>query len=362
MTKTTIFLRKLSWVSVLCFLATLISWSAKNTKTGDNTKSTTAAALPPDSIIAPKMIWIPSGEFEMGTNDPNSLSNERPASLVQVEGFWIDEHDVTNAEFRQFVEATGYKTTAERPIDWEEMKKQVPPGTPKPDESMLQPGAMVFTPPNYPVDLNDLFAWWAWVHGADWQHPQGPGSNIDGKENYPVIHVSWDDAMAYASWAGKRLPTEAEWEYAAWGGAKGTRYYWGNNLVEDNRYMANTFTGDFPYNNTVADGFERLAPVKAFPPNGYGLYDMAGNVWNWTADFYNETNHAVLSAACFVPGGTPKPMPAMEPNEVRKVTKGGSFLCNLSYCEGYCPVARRGVPYDSGTEHIGFRCVKSNNQ
>lgn len=309
-----------------------------------------------DSLI--NMVWIPAGEFEMGTNSPQSMPNERPAHRVKVKGFWMDEHDVTNAEFRKFVEATGYKTTAELPVDWEELKKQLPPDTPKPDASMLEPGSMVFTPPTEAVDLEDMAGWWTWTKGADWQHPQGPKSDIVGKDDYPVIQVSWDDAAAYAKWAGKRLPTEAEWEYASRGGTSGTRYYWGEEFLKDGKYMANTFTGEFPFNNTGADGFDRLAPVKSFPANGYGLYDMAGNVWNWTADLYIEDNHAEKSASCFMSNGSPREIIAEE-GEVRRVTKGGSFLCNPSYCESYRPTARRGTPYDTGMEHIGFRCVKS---
>ncbi len=312
-----------------------------------------------NTLSAPKMIWIPAGEFEMGTNDLNSMPNERPAHLVKVEGFWMDEHDVTNAEFRKFVEATGYTTTAELPIDWEELKLQLPEGTPRPDESLLLPGSMVFTPPSHPVDVLDMSGWWKWTTGANWQHPHGPQSNIIGKDDYPVTQVSWNDAIAYAQWAGKRLPAEAEWEYAARGGTSGTRYYWGNELVTNGKYMANTYTGDFPYNNTAADGYERLAPVKSFPANGYGLYDMAGNVWNWTADVYNETNHTQTAAACYNPASSPRQIISANVNEVRRVTKGGSFLCNPSYCESYRPTARRGTPYDTGMEHIGFRCVKN---
>ncbi len=338
----------------IIFASSLFFSCNKEKKEKDSTNVAVA-----DSIVEQKMIWIPGGEFEMGTNDPNSMPNERPAHQVRVEGFWMDEHSVTNAEFRKFVEATGYKTTAEIPVDWEELKKQLPEGTPKPDDSMLQPGSMVFTPPTQAVDVRDMSGWWTWKTGTSWQHPQGPGSSIEGKDNYPVTQISWDDAEAYAKWAGKRLPTEAEWEYASRGGKSGTRYYWGDKLVEDGKYMANTFTGDFPYNNTKADGYEGLAPVKSFPANGYGLYDMAGNVWNWTADLYNETNHAEMAATCYNPNANPRQMMAIETNEVRRVTKGGSFLCNPSYCESYRPTARRGTPHDTGMEHIGFRCVKN---
>ncbi len=304
------------------------------------------------------MVLIPSGEFTMGTDNPNSMPNEQPAHTVQVQHFWIDRYDVTNADFRKFVEATGYVTTAEQPVDWEELKKQLPPDTPKPDEAMLQPGSLVFFTPSHDVDLRDMSGWWRWTPGANWRHPQGPNSNVEGKDNYPVVQVSWTDAMAYAQWAGKRLPTEAEWEYASWGGAKGdTRYYWGDDLKEHGKYMANTFTGQFPYINTTEDGFEAIAPVGSFPANGYGLYDMAGNVWNWTADEYIEDNHAEMAAGCHAIDVSSVPVKA-ENGEVRRVTKGGSFLCNPNYCESYRPTARRGTPYDTGMGHIGFRCVK----
>jgi sulfatase modifying factor 1 len=283
--------------------------------------------------------------------------NERPAHHVQLDGFWIDQHDVTNAEFRKFVDATGYVTTAEKPIDWDQLKKQLPPGTPKPPDEMLKPGSLVFTPPDGPVDLAKISNWWTWTTGANWKHPQGPTSNIDGKDNYPVVQVCWDDAVAYAKWAGKHLPTEAQWEYAARGGAKtNTRYIWGDEFRPGGKFMANTFTGDFPYRNTAEDGFAGLAPVKSFPPNGYGLYDMAGNVWNWCSDFYAEDAFAQINSLspCCNPNGPDIPH---GPLAIEHVIKGGSFLCNPSYCESYRPTARRGTPYDTGFEHIGFRCV-----
>ncbi len=311
------------------------------------------------AVTHENMVLIPSGEFTMGTDDENSMANERPSHKVKVENFWIDKYDVTNAEFRKFVEATGYVTTAERPIDWNEIKKQLPPDTPKPDDALLQPGSLVYTPPQSKVDLNDLSGWWTWTPGANWKHPQGPESNIDGKDSYPVVQVSWEDAMAYAKWAKKRLPTEAEWEYASRGKSENTRYYWGNEFLNDGKYMANTYTGDFPYNNTAADGYAGLAPVGSFPANGYGLYDMAGNVWNWTADVYIAENHAQTCAMnCDMTNENPISTTANTTNEARRVTKGGSFLCNPSYCESYRPTARRGTPYDTGMGHIGFRCVQ----
>lgn len=286
------------------------------------------------------MVRIPGGQYVVGTDDMRSMPNERPSRPVSVDTFWIDVTAVSNAQFQAFVQDTGYLTTAEQPIDWDELKKQVPPGTPKPPDEMLQPGSVVFKAPDHAVDLRNMGNWFQWTVGASWQHPEGPGSDLEGRMNDPVVHVSWDDAVAYAKWAGKRLPTEDEWEVASRGGLKDMRYPWGDTFKPDGRYMANTFTGSFPYDNTAADGYPSRAPVGSFPPNAYGLYDMAGNVWNWTADVYTDQRGA-----------------ASYPGEVRRVTKGGSYLCHVDYCESYRPSARRGTPLDTGTSHIGFRCV-----
>lgn len=321
----------------------------------------------------PGMVWIPGGEFTIGADDENSLANERPAVRARIDGFWMDKHDVTNAEFREFVAATGYITTAEKPIDWDEMKRTVPPGTPKPAPEKLRPGSLVFTPPGHAVDLRDLSNWWTWTSGADWRHPQGPESNIDGKDEFPVVQVSWDDAAAYAKWAGKRLPTEAEWEYASRGGASvNTRFWWGNDFRVDGKYMCNTYTGEFPIKDTAEDGYAGVSPWNAFPPNGYGLYDMAGNVWQWTADFYRADAHALLArqiaefgvAYCTNPAG---PADSFNPagavaGTPERVVKGGSFLCNVDYCESYRPTARRPVPPDTSFGHIGFRCAVGNSK
>jgi len=277
------------------------------------------------------MRWIPAGEFTMGSDDPHSLPNERPARRMRVRGFWIDEHPVTNAEFARFVAATGYVTIAERAPDWKQIKRQLPPDTPKPDASVLVPGSAVFTPTAGPVPLDDVSAWWRWMPGANWRHPEGPGSHVDGRAAHPVVHVSWDDATAYAKWAGKDLPTEAEWEFAARGGLEGKRYSWGDEARPGHHHMANTFQGDFPHRQAVEDGFVSTSPVRSFPANGYGLYDMAGNVWQWTADRYDTGD---------------------------RVVKGGSFLCHESYCESYRPSARRGAPPDTGSSHVGFRLVR----
>jgi formylglycine-generating enzyme len=311
----------------------------------------------------PGMVWIPGGEFTMGTNDPRSLPNERPAHRVKVAGFWMDEHDVTNAEFARFVQATGYITTAEKKPDWEAIKKQLPPGTPKPDDSVLVPGSLVFTPTSQPVPLDDLSVWWRWVPGASWRHPEGPGSEIAVREDHPVVQVCWDDAVAYAKWAGKRLPSEAEWEFAARGGLDGKRYVWGDEFRPDGKYMANTWQGVFPVSDIAEDGFAGTSPVKSFPPNGYGLYDMAGNVWQWCSDWYrvDAFTEAVTKLAtknvCSDSGGPNESWDPADPNMPKRVVKGGSFLCSPTYCESYRPSARRGTPPDTGSSHTGFRCV-----
>jgi formylglycine-generating enzyme required for sulfatase activity len=283
------------------------------------------------------MRWIAAGEFTMGTDDPHSMPNERPTRRVRVNGFWIGEAPVTNEQFRAFVTATSFVTTAERLPDWEELKRQLPPGTPRPDDSRLVAGSLVFVPPATPVPLDDLSAWWRWTPGANWRHPDGPGSSIDGKDLHPVVHVSWDDAAAYARWAGQRLPTGAEWEFAARGGLENKRYFWGDIAKPDGHHMANTFQGHFPDQQTGEDGFAGTSPVKSFPANGYGLFDMAGNVWQWTSNVYVDGSQSLAG---------------------RRVIKGGSFLCHESYCESFRPSARRGTPYDTGSSHVGFRVAR----
>ncbi|MEM1446943.1 MAG: formylglycine-generating enzyme family protein [Planctomycetota bacterium] len=339
--------------------AQLTAWLAS----AENQDAAVNAELAASDQAPEGMVWIPGGEFTMGTDAPNTWSNEHPAHPVRIDGFWMDETEVTNAHYAAFVEATGYVTVAERPIDWEEIKKQVPPGTPKPPAEMLQPGSLVFTPPNHPVDLRDITAWWSWTPGANWKHPKGPNSSIEGKDNYPVVHIAWEDAQAYAEWAGKQLPTEAQWEYAARGGSDDTRFAWGDTFKPDNRSMANTWDGKFPYKNTAEDRFVLAAPVKSFPPNGYGLYDTAGNVWEWTADWYRDDRNAILAKIAerepvVNPAGPDVSSDAANPGARSRVIKGGSFLCHVDYCESYRPPARRGTPDDTGLQHTGFRCIK----
>ncbi len=275
------------------------------------------------------MVWVPPGRFSCGM-DGGKLPLSRPNSSVQLSGYWMDATEVTNDQFAAFVDATGYVTTAERPVDWDTLAKQLPPGTPKPPEEDLNPGSAVFNPPHRPADLRDFQGWWTWTHGAHWKHPEGPNSSIDGKGHHPVVHVSWDDANAYATWAGKRLPTENEWERAARFDQDGATFTWGHELRPDRRHMANIWQGHFPHKNTAEDGHADAAPVKSFPANSIGLYDMSGNVWEWTAD-------------------------RAGPHE--RVQKGGSYLCHDSYCGGYQPGARTVSTQDSTFQHVGFRCV-----
>jgi sulfatase modifying factor 1 len=323
---------------------------------------TVAAGGYPDAAARaahPGMVWIPGGTFRMGADNDQASADEYPKHVVTVSGFWMDRTEVTNAEFAAFVRATGYVTTAERKPDWNELKKQLPPGTPKPDASLLVPASLVFDPPNHAVDLNDYSQWWAWKKGASWRHPHGPGSSIAGKENYPVVHISWYDAAAYCKWAHKRLPTEAEWEFAARGGLKDAVYPWGNEPVSSGSTHGNFWTGHFPDNNTTADGYYYSAPVGSFAPNGYGLVDMAGNVWEWCADYYRSDYYKTEAAsAAMNPRGPATSYDPDEPYAKKRVIRGGSFLCNESYCTGYRVSRRMKSTEDSGMEHLGFRAVE----
>lgn len=307
------------------------------------------------------MVWIEGGEFTMGSTDDRGRKDELPAHRTRVDGFWMDETEVTNAQFAAFVEATGYVTIAEKKPDWEEIKKQLPPGTPRPPDDVLVAASLTFHSPNQPISLNNAAQWWEWTPGASWKMPQGPGSSIEGKENYPVVHIAWDDAKAYAKWAGKRLPTEAEWEYAARGGLEDKSFPWGDDPVEKSGFMANIWQGDFPVTDKGVDGYKGLAPTKSFPANPYGLYDMAGNVWEWTNDWYREDYYSKITDEVSVnPQGPKDSYDPQEPTVPKKVVKGGSFLCNVSYCEGYRVSGKMKSSADTGLEHTGFRCVSSN--
>ncbi len=300
------------------------------------------------------MVFIPSGTFEMGADNNQASADEYPKHRVTLDGFWIDITEVTNAQFQQFVNATHYVTTAEKAIDWEQLKKQLPAGTPKPSDDALQPAALVFT-----TVQNDTEYWWKMEKGANWKHPSGPKSTLVGKENHPVIQVSWDDAQAYCRWAKKRLPTEAEWEFAARGALKNKVYTWGNEALDKGKPKTNSWQGDFPYQNTSQDGFLKTAPVQSFPANGYGLYDMAGNVWEWCQDWYDAQYYTAVAQGVKNPKGLTKSYDPEDQYAPKRTIRGGSFLCNEDYCSGYRNARRMKETPDTSTEHIGFRCVSS---
>ena len=326
-----------------------------------------------DGVTTPKdMAWVPGGEFMMGSNHKLAQRNERPAYPVRVGGFWMDTTHVTNEQFAGFVQQTGYVTTAEKKPDWASVRVQLPPGTPKPPDSVMVPGAMVFVGTDRPVNLNDAGQWWAYVPGANWRHPQGPASTIDGKEKHPVVQVSHEDAEAYAAWAGKRLPTEAEWEFAARGGLNQATYVWGDQLMPDGKPQANYWDVKAqPFPVVSNNGGQRIkvgtTPVRTFPQNGYGLYDMTGNAWQWVADWYRAdyfARQAQLSGGGVIdqplgPADSFDPADSFAPaNAPKRVIRGGSFLCNEDYCMSYRPSARRGQDPYSGMSHVGFRLVK----
>lgn len=306
------------------------------------------------------MVWVPGGTFTMGSDNKDSRKDEKPPHQVKVDGFWMDATLVTNKQFKEFVDATGYITIAEKAPTLDEIMSQVPPGTPKPDPSMLVPASLVFKPTNGPVSLKSNRAWWSWTPGANWKHPLGPESSIEGKDDFPVVQIAWYDAVAYAKWAGKRLPTEAEWEFAAHGGLQDSIYPWGNEEFSEETPQANIWHGAFPYKSTKPDGYFGVTAVKTFKPNGYGLYDMSGNVWQWCSDlyhanFYEEEAKKELSTN---PTGPKTSLDPVEPFALKHVHKGGSFLCHQSYCKGYRVSARMKTCPDTSLNHLGFRCVK----
>ena len=306
-----------------------------------------------------EMQFIPGGVFTMGSN-ASGYPIEGPAHRVQVNDFYIDKTEVTNREFREFVEHTGYVTTAEHAPTWEELKEQLPPGTPPPD-SPLAAGSVVYVQPDTSVhSMSDYSQWWKWVEGANWRSPEGPGSNLENRWDHPVVHIALKDAQAYCSWKGKRLPTEAEWEYASRGGKDGLPFSWGTEVQPEGKFMANTFQGAFPVRDLVLDGFNGTAPVKSFPPNAYGVYDMIGNVWEWTSDYYDATYYASLPNTLVEnPTGSTKSFDPQEPHAKKYVIKGGSYLCADNYCSNYRPSARQAAAFDSGTSNLGFRCVRN---
>lgn len=323
------------------------------------TDTATNNSGPRKVVLKDGMVLIKGGQFLMGGDSVWGRPDEFPRHQVRVSAFYMDRHEVTNAQFRAFIQATGYVTTAELKPDWEEIKKQVPPGTPKPADSLLVAASLVFSPPKHPVSLGNPAVWWSWAAGADWRHPTGPSSTIEGKDHHPVVQVSWEDATAYANWAGKRLPTEAEWEFAARGAISSGIYPWGNEPINQGKLKANSWQGHFPDLNTETDHFYRTAPVMTFSPNGYGLYDMAGNVWEWCSDWYRPDYYATCATQGAVQD-PPGPAQAFDPDEPytpKRVVRGGSFLCNDQYCSGFRVAARMKTSYDTSLEHTGFRCV-----
>ena len=358
----------------LVYLFFIFSFGCKpSTKSLDDNKSTIKNMALTNEFLPTKedslspivenpigMVWIPGGEFSMGTDVAcesmcsvaGITADAQPIHRVRVNSFWMDDHEVTNAEFQKFVAATGYVTLAEIAPAQDEFVS----GTP----DSLFAGSVVFTPPAKATSLNDYFQWWEFRSGADWRQPSGSGSSIKGKENYPVVHIAWEDAVAYANWAGKRLPTEAEWEFAARGGLTGQKYPWGNEFTSGDTFMANTFQGTFPVNDLAKDGHRGLAPVKQYRPNGYGLYDMSGNVWEWCSDWYRADYYVTLPVNQVVdnPKGPADSNDPAEPMIKKKVHRGGSFLCSDQYCSRYIVGTRGKGDWLTGTNHLGFRCVK----
>jgi len=315
-----------------------------------------SAAAGPAASRGPvkNMVWVPGGSFLMGSE--SFYPEERPVRRVETDGFWMDEHLVTVAEFRRFVRETGYVTVAERPLDAAQY-----PGA---DPDLLHPGSLVFRQPAGPVDLRDVTQWWRYTPGAQWRHPAGPGSTLDGLDRHPVTHVAAEDADAYAAWAGKQLPSEAEWEFAARGGLDGAVFTWGDDPAPRGRVMANTWQGEFPWQDLKTGRWHRTSPVKGFPPNGFGLYDMAGNVWEWTSDYFAAQPAGPIGHGCCAPrnprvtSAAGSQVPGQPGAHIpRRVIKGGSHLCAPNYCLRYRPAARQGEAVDTSTGHIGFRCI-----
>jgi len=307
---------------------------------------------PAASELLAGMVWVQGGEFSMGSGD--HYEEEAPVHSVRVEGFWMDTYTITNQEFKRFVKETDHVTLAEKPADPRDYPGAIP--------ELLAPSSSVFVQQPGPVDLRNSYNWWTYVRGANWRHPQGPASTIRGKSQHPVVHVAYEDVEAYARWIGKELPTEAEWEFAARGGLDAAEFVWGDEFTPEGQYMANTWQGEFPHTNDALDGFEGTAPVGSFPANGFGLYDMAGNVWEWTTDWY-QPHGAIEHACCAVEnprGGVPELSydPATPEVEIpRRVMKGGSHLCAPNYCRRYRPAARMPQAVDTSTSHLGFRLI-----
>lgn len=328
-------------------------WILLSISCKEDTKGTRQEFLAPTG-----MVQVPGGVLDMGGDNAQADPNEYPKHKVSIDPFYMDETEVTNDQFALFVKETNYKTIAERTLDWDEMKQQLPPNTPRPHDSIMAPGALVFVPTDEPVSLMNPQNWWRWTLGANWKHPEGPQSDIADKGNHPAVHVAWDDAKAYCTWAGKRLPTEAEWEWAARGGKENLVYPWGNESVNIGKPKANFYQGLFPYRNTKKDGYETTAPVRSYSPNGYGLYDMSGNVWEWCADWFDTEYYGRKTSKISKATGPNRSYNPSMPHQQERVIRGGSFLCNDSYCSGYRNARRMGSTADTGLNHTGFRCVK----
>lgn len=347
---------------VTYFALALLALTGNAVRAQDEFLPTVANPAPAPGPAPAGMVWIPGGEFSMGSKDPRNdvcggnepMDDARPVHRVYVDGFWMDRTEVTNAEFAHFVAETKYVTVAERPLRAADY-----PGVPV---EKLAAGSLVFTPPDHAVSLNDALQWWAWVIGANWRHPEGGTSDLKGRESYPVIHIAYEDAIAYAVWAGKDLPTEAQWEFAARGGLSGNLYAWGNKLNPGDKHMANIWEGEFPYKNSGTDGFTGIAPVASFPANGYGLYDVAGNVWEWCKDWYRPDAYQRIAAKGLTKNPTgPTQAESFDPGELgvaKRVQRGGSFLCTDQYCTRYMVGSRGKCSPDTGSNHVGFRCVK----
>lgn len=377
-------LKRRHWVLAATVLVAAVGLSSYLfLRTADVSSIAPPKIIHSDGKNAPEgMVWVPGGEFLMGSDHQKAQINEKPVHRVKVSGFWMDSTHVTNDQFAKFVKETNYRTTAEQIPDWDTIKVQLPPGTPKPPASAFVPGAMVFVGTKGAVSLDDYSQWWAYVPGADWRHPTGPNSSIDGKGNHPVVQVSYVDALAYAKWAGKRLPTEAEWEFAARGGLNQATYAWGDQLEQEGKLPANIWDvkkRPFP---VVPDANPKVSPkvspkaggavgtssVGSFPQNGYGLFDMTGNAWQWVADWYRfdyfqmqakeSGNHLIINPQGPVDSFDPADY-GVPANAPKRVIRGGSFLCNEDYCQSYRPSARRGADPYSPMSHLGFRLVKS---
>ena len=361
---------RLPWFALLAFTLAAAVWVVKSRTTAKapvaadplpaGFRETVANSAKPPGAIPDGMVWIPGGEFSMGSDDPTSslcggkdaMPDARPIHRVYVDGFWMDRTEVTNGQFAEFVKATGYVTVAE-----EKPRAEDFPGAPPEN---LVPGGVVFTPPESAVPLDNHFQWWSYIPGANWRHPTGPASDLAGREKFPVVHVAYRDATAYAKWAGKRLPTEAEWEFAARGGQAGQLYAWGNELKPGGQWMANIFEGKFPIKDTGEDGFAGIAPVAQYPANAYGLHDIAGNVWEWTADWYRPDYFAQLATSVARnPQGPADSFDPSEPGVKKRVHRGGSYLCTDQYCTRYMVGTRGKGDADTGTNHLGFRCVQA---